>query len=273
MKPYWYVVIGVATALFGVGFYVWERMQMTSTMTVSHEALPSDAATQEAVISNESNAAQATSVQDNPSQERIAQEQPPIAQPTDASVVKKSEAIVDPTEPVQSPATKAVQIASQEASSSKLAVKDMLMQSGFAKGDAARVIDTIIVHSSYNSLGDDPYSIKGIIGIYESYGVSAHYLIGRDGDIYRLVREKDIAYHAGVSKLPDGRTDVNRVSVGIELVNEQNTKYTDNQYKALKKLISDIQSRYSITYVLGHSDIAPGRKTDPWNFDWKRIRS
>lgn len=157
------------------------------------------------------------------------------------------------------------------ANSSKLKIVNKLVDSGFQAANG-RKIDTIIIHSSYDALGDDPFSIDGIIKEYRDYGVSAHYLIGRDGSIYRLVQEKNIAYHAGVSSVPDGRTGANAFSLGIEMVNTKTGQMTAQQYTALKSLISDIKGRYEIKYVLGHNQIAPGRKDDPWNFNWNKLK-
>jgi len=141
---------------------------------------------------------------------------------------------------------------------------------GFQKA-TNRKIDTIIIHSTYDALGNDPYSIDGIIAEYKQYGVSAHYLIARDGTIYHLVADQNIAYHAGVSKMPDGRTDVNNFSIGIEMANTTDGKFTSDQYAALNQLIASLKKQYPIKYILGHSDIAPGRKTDPWNIDWSKV--
>jgi N-acetyl-anhydromuramyl-L-alanine amidase AmpD len=101
--------------------------------------------------------------------------------------------------------------------------------------------------------------------------VSAHYLIDRRGTVYRLVDDKDIAYHAGTSKMPDGRKNVNDFSIGIEMMNTEDGQYTKAQYAAVNSLVDSLKSRYPIKSVVGHADIAPGRKTDPWNFDWKRL--
>ncbi|HOW60867.1 MAG TPA: N-acetylmuramoyl-L-alanine amidase [Candidatus Moranbacteria bacterium] len=145
-----------------------------------------------------------------------------------------------------------------------------LVSWGF-KISSNRKIDTIIVHSAYDAIGNDPYSVEGVIAEYKQYGVSPHYLIDRGGKIYRLVADQDIAYHAGTSKMPDGRTDVNNFSVGIEMINIKEGKFTDNQYDSLNWLIDLLKKQYQIKYVLGHNDIAPGRKTDPWNIDWDKI--
>jgi len=153
---------------------------------------------------------------------------------------------------------------------SLLKVVDKLIDFGY-QNIASRDIDTIIVHSSYDALGQDKFSVSGIIKEYEEYGVSAHYLISRDGTVYRLVADKNIAYHAGISKVPDGRTGVNNFSIGIELINTKTDKFTEMQYQSLKKLIIQLKNNYKIKYVLGHNQVAPGRKDDPWNFDWKKI--
>lgn len=158
--------------------------------------------------------------------------------------------------------------AEEKESSSEIINK--LVDFGYQKS-TGRNIDTIIIHSSYNSLSGDAYNVDAIIDIYEQYGVAAHYLIGRDGKIYRLVEDKNIAYHAGVSQVPDGRKNVNDFSIGIELVNTKTDKFTDKQYDALNKLVDQIKKENKIKYVLGHDQIAPGRKDDPWNFNWNRL--
>ena len=107
--------------------------------------------------------------------------------------------------------------------------------------------------------------------------VSAHYLVDRDGSFYGLVDEARRAWHAGAGKWRDV-TDVNSASVGIELVNVGLTEdgrrecYPNAQMEALVSLCKDIQSRYGIQFVLGHSDVAPARKQDPGEaFDWNRL--
>lgn len=144
---------------------------------------------------------------------------------------------------------------------------------GFEKAHRkSQDIDTIVLHSSFNSLGGDPYSVDKVISIWKSYGVAPHFLIDRKGRIYQLVDEENIAYHAGVSEMKDGRKNVNDFSLGVEILNAEDDTYTDAQYGAVKSLVVYLKETYPIKYVVGHDDIAPGRKTDPWNFDWKRIR-
>lgn len=158
-----------------------------------------------------------------------------------------------------------------DAGAVNLSIVDQFVSFGY-ENRASRDIDAVIVHSSYDALGSDPYSVSGIIEEYRQYGVSAHYLIDRKGKVYRLVEDRDVAYHAGVSKTPDGRSGVNEFSVGIELVEKDTDSPTSAQYAALKSLIASLKSKYPIKYVLGHSDVAPGRKTDPWGFDWKKLK-
>lgn len=164
-----------------------------------------------------------------------------------------------------------VSVPAADQSSTALKIEEQLSNFGYRVPDTPRSIDTVVLHSSYNASGGDAYDIQRIVKQYEDYGVSTHYLIGREGAIHRLVRENNIAYHAGVSKMPDGRKNVNDFSIGIELVGTETSGYTDKQYAALNVLIADIKTRRAIKHIVGHSDIAPGRKTDPWKFDWKRL--
>jgi N-acetyl-anhydromuramyl-L-alanine amidase AmpD len=132
----------------------------------------------------------------------------------------------------------------------------------------SRTINTVIIHSTFNNSGGAKYDIDLIIKQFSFYSVSSHYLIGRDGAIYQLVDEKNIAFHAGKSILPNGMSGINNYSLGIEIVTSFDEAPVSVQMKSLVDLVKDIKSRYKIEYILRHSDIAPGRKTDPWNFDW-----
>jgi N-acetyl-anhydromuramyl-L-alanine amidase AmpD len=148
------------------------------------------------------------------------------------------------------------------------------MQSGFAHSQG-RTIDTIVLHSSYNALGGDPYSVSAIIEIYTRLGVSSHYIIDRDGVIYQLVPDNDVSYHCGMSRMPDpdGRTGVNAFSIGIELVGGVNDRFTEPQYVSLQELIVHLKQRYPIGHIVSHGEVAPDRRTDPWNLDWQRVWS
>lgn len=146
-----------------------------------------------------------------------------------------------------------------------------LVSWGFAKS-SDRNIKAVIVHTSYNNLGGDVFDFDKVLQEWKDAGVAPHYAIDRDGTIYQLVADQNIAWHGGVSKLPDGTTDVNGVSIGIEVINSQDAKFADAQYGALNSLIATLKKKYAIKYILGHDEIAPGRKTDPWGIDWKKVQ-
>jgi len=134
-----------------------------------------------------------------------------------------------------------------------------------------RKVDIIVIHST-RCLEGDPYDVMAAVNVFRSYNVASHYMIGRNGMIYRLVAEKDVAFHAGKSVLPQtGRKFLNGSSIGIELLNSPTDAPTKEQYTALVQLVNDIKTRYAIQYIVGHSDIASDRKTDPWLFDWKQF--
>lgn len=105
--------------------------------------------------------------------------------------------------------------------------------------------------------------------------VSAHFLIERDGALTQFVPCSARAWHAGVSCFA-GREQCNDFSIGIELEGTDELPYTDTQYRMLGVLSRVLQRAYpAITAerICGHSDIAPGRKTDPGPaFDWPRYR-
>lgn len=132
-----------------------------------------------------------------------------------------------------------------------------------------RCVEVIVVHSTYNIQSDDKYNIDLVLKQFSYYNVSSHYIIDREGIAYRLVDEKNIAFHAGKSRIPDGKMGVNQLSIGIELINSHTDSPTELQIQTLAKLVTEIKSRYNIKFVLRHSDIAPTRKTDPWNMNWE----
>jgi N-acetylmuramoyl-L-alanine amidase len=107
--------------------------------------------------------------------------------------------------------------------------------------------------------------------------VSAHYVVEDNGVIWRLVPESRRAFHAGVSCW-EGETDLNAVSVGIEIVNPGHEwgyrQFPDAQMASVERLCRDLLGRSPIPphRVVGHSDIAPERKSDPGElFDWARL--
>ncbi|AVX24552.1 N-acetyl-anhydromuranmyl-L-alanine amidase [Pseudomonas syringae pv. atrofaciens] len=106
--------------------------------------------------------------------------------------------------------------------------------------------------------------------------VSAHFLIERDGEVVQFVSCLDRAWHAGVSSF-QGREGCNDFSVGIELEGTDDQPFTEAQYDALIDLTRQLRQAFeAITpeRICGHSDVAPGRKTDPGPcFDWARFRA
>lgn len=103
--------------------------------------------------------------------------------------------------------------------------------------------------------------------------VSAHFLIRRDGRLLQFVPCNDRAWHAGPSQW-GGRERCNDFSIGVELEGADDVPYTSRQYDTLTRLTHALRQRYPITDIVGHSDIAPGRKTDPGEaFDWAGFRA
>jgi AmpD protein len=101
--------------------------------------------------------------------------------------------------------------------------------------------------------------------------VSAHFLIRRDGVLIQFVPCGMRAWHAGVSQW-QGRERCNDFSIGIELEGTDDRPFTQAQYRRLAALIGKLRCTYPIADITGHSDIAPGRKTDPGpHFDWLRL--
>ena len=103
--------------------------------------------------------------------------------------------------------------------------------------------------------------------------VSAHFFIRRDGELIQFVPCLKRAWHAGLSYWR-GRERCNDFSIGIELEGTDDLPFTNQQYSTLGRLTRVLVAAYPIKDVVGHSDVSPGRKTDPGNcFDWARYRS
>ena len=119
--------------------------------------------------------------------------------------------------------------------------------------------------------GDHPYFQE-----IHQLKVSAHVLIRRDGGLVQYVPFDKRAWHAGVSSF-QGRERCNDFSIGIELEGSVHQAYTDAQYQQLANLAGILLATYptlSAERIVGHSDIAPGRKTDPGpSFDWEKFHS
>ena len=127
-------------------------------------------------------------------------------------------------------------------------------------------VDTVVLHATVlNTLQEvvdkfaDPES-----------QVSAHYTIDRDGTVVCHVSEDQRAWHAGQSRMHDGRTGVNDFSIGIELVNLNDgvDPFPKAQIKAMRRLVRAIISRHPIRHIVTHYQCAepPGRKSDPAGF-------
>ena len=124
--------------------------------------------------------------------------------------------------------------------------------------------------------GDLPRAAHAEFAALAGLRVSAHVLIRRDGALTQYVPFGARAWHAGVSSY-QGRTACNDFSVGIELEGTDAQPYEHAQYRALAALIAELCRAYptlSARRLVGHSDIAPGRKSDPGPaFEWQRLRS
>ena len=148
-------------------------------------------------------------------------------------------------------------------------------------------IDTIILHCI--SLPECQYDNNNVIELFtnkldhknhpsfddlKDLKVSSHIFIRRTGEIIQFVPFNKRAWHAGKSQYK-GRSNFNDFSIGIELEGSVTDDYTKEQYNELKKcilLLKDLFPSIKDSNILGHSDIAPGRKADPGpNFSWEKI--
>ncbi len=123
------------------------------------------------------------------------------------------------------------------------------------------IIDVIVVHyiSAVDITPDDPYNFRTIMKIFCDFGVSSHFLIDRDGVIYKLVPETQKAWHCGGSRMPhpDNRTAVNNFSIGIELMATAISGFKSIQYDSLATLILLMENKFHRTFKLvGHDMVA-----------------
>ncbi|ASW43318.1 N-acetylmuramoyl-L-alanine amidase [Clostridium isatidis] len=183
----------------------------------------------------------------------------------------------------------------------ELKINDMFLPNENSRPREKEITHVMIHFMSNVSINyKDPYNIYDIYDIFLDYGVSAHYVIGRYGEIYSMVPEDRVAYHAGQGSLegfPDYENKMNDYSIGIELlaigtkeemlpmisaeqydlVDQSLIGYTDAQYNSLNLLIENIlKDNPSIIkdrkHFIGHDEYSKGVKTDPGSlFDWKRI--
>jgi N-acetyl-anhydromuramyl-L-alanine amidase AmpD len=144
------------------------------------------------------------------------------------------------------------------------------------------VIDTVVLHY-ISALGraENVYDLREILDVYCDFGVSCHYMVQRDGTLYRLVPEEFKAWHCGKSIMPepDNRQSVNDFSVGIELIATPTSGFTPEQYSVVVNLCRTLGQRYGNLAYVGHDGIAGARavamglrkepKGDPGEFfDW-----
>lgn len=146
------------------------------------------------------------------------------------------------------------------------------------------VMDLVVIHNI--SLPPGEFGGPGVVELFTNrldadahpfyatihqLAVSSHFLIRRDGDLIQFVSCDDRAWHAGAS-IWEGRERCNDFSIGVELEGTDDVPFEAAQYDRLAALTQAIRGRYPIRGIMGHSDIAPGRKTDPGpHFDWRRF--
>ena len=151
---------------------------------------------------------------------------------------------------------------------------------------AGCAIDLLVIH--HISLPPGEFGGTGIIELFTNrlnpaahpfyasiagMKVSAHFVVRRDGGLIQFVPCAMRAWHAGESGWK-GRARCNDFSVGIEVEGTGEVSFTDAQYERLTGLTRALQARYPIADIVGHSDVAPGRKSDPGpRFDWARYRA
>lgn len=139
-----------------------------------------------------------------------------------------------------------------------------------ANQDERRPVLVVIHFTDQDSVGQ---SLDTLRSRNRGGPVSAHYLIGRDGERFQLVSDARRAWHGGAGRWGT-ITDVNSASIGIELDNDGHSPFPDAQIDSLLVLLEDLSTRLRIprSQVVGHSDVAPARKVDPGPmFPWKRL--
>jgi N-acetylmuramoyl-L-alanine amidase len=167
----------------------------------------------------------------------------------------------------------------------------------------AEAITHIVLHYMSNVIANpqNPHIIEDAFQTLASNGVSAHYIIGREGTIYFCVPENRVAYHAGKGTLknyPNYKDNLNQHSIGIEMLavgspaematfgitaemyselDSAHIGFTEAQYESLNRLLNDILSRNpsiqpNRMHIIGHDEYAPGRKYDPGAlFNWNKL--
>lgn len=165
-----------------------------------------------------------------------------------------------------------------------LATARRIESPNFDERPAGEAVSLIVVHAI--SLPPSQFGSADIVRLFtntldpdahpyfaqiSSLRVSAHFLIRRNGELIQFVSCRQRAWHAGLSCW-QGRERCNDFSLGIELEGCDETAFEEAQYARLTELIVTLRSQYPIDAIVGHSDIAPGRKSDPGPcFDWQRL--
>lgn len=189
------------------------------------------------------------------------------------------------------------------------AIDESFLKENLANGDRGGTpIDTVVLHFTSDVLQnpDDPFDVARNVAIFKQYGVSAHYMIARDGTIYRLVPDARRAAHAGrTTRTEPALQNMNSRSIGIELLavgseadmtaapakmmsvdayrafaakHPDFIGFTDAQYAALNALLPHLAEAHPTfkldrAHVLGHDEYAPERKNDPGElFEWSKLQ-
>ena len=129
-------------------------------------------------------------------------------------------------------------------------------------------IDTVIIHYTGSM------STEGTLQWFSNHDakVSAHYVISRSGKVFQYENWRTTLWHAGKSEW-NGRSSLNRTSIGIELVGTYHSGFELKQMSALSGVLRQLYKELPIKYILGHEQVSPGRKTDPGpSFNWTYIR-
>ncbi|MBM7570228.1 LysM peptidoglycan-binding domain-containing protein [Aquibacillus albus] len=192
-------------------------------------------------------------------------------------------------------------IVNPNSSQARVQTNDLHLPIAYSK-ERAEKITHVMIHFISNAANNpqDPYNVNDVYRIFLDYGVSTHYMIGRNGEIYKMVNEDRVAFHAGKGSLPRFpaySNNMNDYSIGIELlaigtrdemlpvipaksydsISLSDIGFTEAQYRSLNRLLDDILDRHPFikkdrNYIVGHEEYAPNRKTDPGKlFTWASV--
>eukprot|EP01016_Furgasonia_blochmanni_P014658 TRINITY_DN1774_c0_g1_i2.p1 TRINITY_DN1774_c0_g1~~TRINITY_DN1774_c0_g1_i2.p1 ORF type:complete len:217 (+),score=43.50 TRINITY_DN1774_c0_g1_i2:65-715(+) len=183
---------------------------------------------------------------------------------------------------------------------SEMCIRDRYMTLSNSKPRYDNPIQYIVLHFSSlcTVVPSHSYHLDAVIQNYQNNGVSAHYIIDRDGIIHRLVADNRVSWHAGPGKLPwrPAVRSLNNISIGIEILaignendmamfmsrekfRELDSKligYTPQQYEAIRGLMEQLSQKYNIPYdrcnIVGHVEWQPEGRTDPGEaLDWEKL--